>query len=414
MSIAAAVLACILTGSLVYCLLVLLAMREYLAQPLPHAGESPEPLSILKPLAGCDDGLEENLRSFFGQSHPAFELIFAVRSQFDPAVEVVNRLRRHYPRIRAKLLITGEPPYANAKVFALARMLDAARYDLVILSDSDIRVDREFAARAAAEFADRNLHLATCPYRAIGGPGAWSALEAEGMNTEFLAGLLVARMMEGVRFAVGPTIVARKHAIESLGGMDRFKDYLAEDFVLGQTAADAGYGVALSRNVVEHRIGDEPWRVNAAHRLRWARSTRRSRPAGYCGQLFTNPLPLAIALLIVEPGWWPLAVCAIVLRTLSAARPARTILHMRVNWARLFAQDLLAFAFWVAGFFGSTIVWRGRRYRLHSDGTFTLAEIPVCLSRPHARTASDNSAPRSTHPTGPYSDVTGTDPTRPS
>src|SRR5690242_12126285 len=125
------------------------------------------------------------------------------------------------------------------------------------------------------------------------------------MNTEFWAGVLVARMLEGVKFTVGPTVVARRGAIDAAGGWNNVKDYLAEDFVLGAFAADKGIGVILSHAVVEHRIGSEPLRPNFAHRLRWCRSTRRSRPAGYVGQVFTNPIPIAILLVALRPAWWP-------------------------------------------------------------------------------------------------------------
>src|SRR5262249_41572090 len=148
---------------------------------------------------------------------------------------------------------------------------------------------------------------ATCPYRAVGGPTFWSQLEATGMNTDFIAGILTARMIEGMRFAVGPTIAARRTVLQQIGGFDRLKDYLAEGFVVGKFAAEAGHGVILSSHVIEHHIAATDLQHNAAHRLRWVRSTRRSRPLGYFGQLFTMPLPLALLMLAVAPAWWPAA-----------------------------------------------------------------------------------------------------------
>ena len=186
-------------------------------------------------------------------------------------------------------------------------MTRAARHELLAMSDSDIRVGRDFLRTVAAEFQDPALAVATCPYRAVPADRFWSRLEAIMMNTEFIAGILVARLLEGMKFAVGPTIVARKSAIEAIGGWPRLKDYLAEDFVLGQLAAGAGMGVGLSRYVIEHRIGSQPFAANARHRLRWCRSTRRSRPAGYAGQLFTYTLPwLLLGLpwsLLAAPIW---------------------------------------------------------------------------------------------------------------
>lgn len=371
-------LAAVILGSLVYCVLTIVAARSYLSATRRKLWRS-TPISILKPLAGADEGLEENLRGFFEQDYPDFEILFAVGNAGDAAGEVVERLRAKYPQVPSRLLVTGEPPYPNAKVFSLDRMLAAARYDLVVMSDSDIRVRPDMLRQVAAEFEDESIDLATCPYRAVPGASIWSTLEAIGMNTEFLAGVLVARLTDGMKFAVGPTIVARRRALEGIGGFDRLKDYLAEDFVMGQLAAQAGFGVILSSCVVEHRIGSQGFRANAAHRLRWARSTRRSRPAGYLGQLFTNPLPLVLLLLAISPGWWPLAAAAAVLRALAAWAVAGWVLHDPLTarrWWLVPVQDILGFVFWLAGFFGNTIVWRGRRYHLHADGRFEPVSRP--------------------------------------
>jgi len=373
----AAVVAALVAGSAVYCVLVLVAARKYLQTLEPAGGASSEPVSILKPLHGIDNNLEANLRTFFEQDHPAFEILFALRSFDDPAIALVERLQNEYPRVPSRLIVTGEPPYANAKVYSLDRMTRAAAYDLLVMSDSDICAPPDLLRTIAAEFRDGAVGVATCPYRAVAGPSLWSRLEAVGMNTEFWGGVLVARMLEGMKFAVGPTAAARKGVIERVGGFDALKEYLAEDFVLGRLAAESGARVILSRCVVEHQIGSEPARANLAHRLRWNRSTRRSRPAGYVGQIFTNPLPLALALTAVEPHWWPAAAFAIALRAMAARVVAVDVLRGRTGWALLAWQDLLSFAFWIAGFFGNTIHWRGRDYALLGDGRFVLKSQPT-------------------------------------
>src|SRR5579872_4405336 len=342
MSLVAAGLACILAGSLVYCVLVLLAVRGYLAQANGAPGEA-IPISVLKPLAGADLGLEENLRSFFEQEYPDFEILLAVRSEQDSAVPVVQRLQAEFPAVRSRLIVTGEPPYPNAKVYSLDRMLAESAHEVVVMSDSDIRVERSFLHNVAAEFANPGIALSTCPYLGIGGPRFWSRLEAEGMNTEFLGGLLVARMIEGVKFAVGPTIIARKSMLAAIGGFDRLKDYLAEDFMMGKLAAELGYGVILSRNVVEHRIGSQDLRSNFIHRIRWNRSTRRSRPAGYVGQLFTNPLPIALLTVGVQPAWWPLLIPVVLVRAAAAWATSKIVLDCRPHWLRVAFQDILSF-----------------------------------------------------------------------
>jgi ceramide glucosyltransferase len=150
------------------------------------------------------------------------------------------------------------------------------------------------------------------------------------------------------------------------------KDYLAEDFVLGKFAAEAGHGVILSSYVIEHHIGSATLQQNIAHRLRWARSTRRSRPAGYAGQLFTMPLPLALLVCAFSPAWWPVLPLALIVRALAAYTVSARVLRARINWLLLPIEDGFGFCFWITGFFGNVISWRGRRYRLFSDGRFEL------------------------------------------
>jgi len=365
-----------LAGALVFSALTVLAALRYLAEQPPELLDQ-EPVSILKPLSGLDADLESNLRTFFEQDYPAFEILFAVREPDDPAAAVVEKLRQEYSNVPSRLLITGEPPYPNAKVFSLDRMLHTASYNLLVMSDSDIRVDSTMLRTIAAEFQDPKLGVATCPYRAIAGRSFWSRLEAIGMNTDFLAGILVARMLEGMRFAVGPTVAARRDVLESIGGFERLKDYLAEDFVMGKFAAERGHGVSLSSYVVEHHIGGSglagpDFRENAAHRIRWTRSTRRSRPAGYLGQLFTMPVPLALLVTVWNPLWWPVLPVTLAIRGLAAWTVAERVLRVRLNWLLLPIEDIAGFCFWIAGFFGNTIVWRGRRYRLEADGRFRL------------------------------------------
>jgi ceramide glucosyltransferase len=362
----------LVTGALVYCVLTIVAALRFHAVR-PPVLRAAEPISVLKPLAGVDDGLEENLHSFFQQDYPNFEMLFSVRSSSDKAIPVVDKLRAQYPKVPSQLIVTGEPPYANHKVYSLDLMLAAARHDLIVMADSDIRVTPDMLSTIAAEFQDPKLGLATCPYRAVPGRSFWNTLEAIGLNTEFIGGVLVARMLDGMKFALGPTIAARRATLQGIGGFDAVKDFLAEDFVMGKLAAERGDGVILSSYVIEHRIGAQKLIPNLKHRLRWNRSTRRSRPAGYIGQLFTLPLPLALALWILEPQWQALALATIALRAVAGWATAGLVLQDMLT-ARLFwlvpLQDVLSFFMWLGGFFGNTIVWRGRKYYLRPDGRF--------------------------------------------
>jgi len=364
----------LVAGSLMYCVLTMVGAVRYRAvQPAPL--KTPPPISILKPLAGVDDGLEDNLRTFFEQQYPCFEILFAVSSPQDAAIAVAERLRAAHPEVPSRLIVTGEPPYPNAKVYSLDRMLAAASHSLLVMSDSDVRVTPGLLSAIAAEFQDPRLGLATCPYRAAPGRSFWSTLEAVGLNTEFIGGVLVARMLDGMRFALGPTIAARRETLDRIGGFEAVKDFLAEDFVLGKLAADRGYRVILSSYVIEHRIGAQSFSANLKHRLRWNRGTRRSRPWGYVGQVFTNPLPLGLLLWAADPAWWPISLAAAVFRAgagwATAGHALRDPLTRRLWWL-VPLQDLASFLVWIAGFFGNTILWRGRKYYLLRDGRFEL------------------------------------------
>jgi ceramide glucosyltransferase len=164
--------------------------------------------------------------------------------------------------------------------------------------------------------------------------------------------------------------------LTAIGGFDAVKDFYAEDFVLGKLAAERGYGVILSSYAIEHRIGAEGFAENLRHRLRWSRSTRRSRPWGYIGQVFTNPLPLALALWALRPEWWPVAAAAVVFRGAAAWFTAAYVLRdplTRRLWALVPLQDAASFLVWISGFFGTTILSRGRKYRLLRDGRCEIA-----------------------------------------
>lgn len=371
MTILSVLLGILLAGSLVYCLLILLATQRYLSVPRPPVGKT-RPMSVLKPLYGQDEGLEENIRSFFEQNYSSFEILFAVHRADDPAVAVVEKLQREYAgRSESRLIVTGESPIPNAKAHSLQLLVAEARHGLLAMSDSDVRVTPDFLKHLAGEFEEPNVGLVTCPYRAAAGHSLWSRLEAIGMNTEFLGGVLVSRLLEKMKFALGPTLAVRRDVLEEMGGFEYLRDFLAEDFVMGQRAAQLGYEVVLSSYVVEHRIGSQPMRKNIGHRLRWARSTRRSRPAGYWGQIFTYPLPIALLFCAVQANAWPAGAVTIILRSLAAWATAARVLHdplTREQWWLLPLQDVLGFLIWIGGFWGNRIVWRDRKCTLLQDG----------------------------------------------
>jgi ceramide glucosyltransferase len=364
-------LAVLLTGSLVYCILIVIATGRFLSSTLP-APESKPLISVLKPLCGHDDGLEDNLRSFMVQDYPEYEVLFGVHRPDDSAVAVAEKIIAEFSgRISARLIVTGESPIPNAKAFSLNRLVREARYDLLVMSDSDVRVTPNLLSHLAQELQDDRVGLISCPYRAVPGKSVWSRLEAIGMNTELLGGVMVARMIEGMRFALGCTVAVRRSVLEDMGGFSYLQEFLAEDFVIGQRAAELGHGVLFSSYVIEHRIGSQSMMHNLGHRMRWARSTRRSRPLGYWGQIFTYPLPLALLLCAAYPAAWPVLFLTLFLRGGAALATARNVVHDPVTqkqWWLLPVQDVIGFFIWISGFVGDKIVWRDRKCTVLRDG----------------------------------------------
>jgi ceramide glucosyltransferase len=364
-------------GGLVYYLLAIVATRKLCKARVaaePEVVDLPA-ISLLKPLSGADPELERHLESFFQQGYPSFEILFAVRHESDPAVAVVERLMARYPHIPARLIFTGEPPYANAKVYSMEKMAEAASADILMITDSDTSVGKDYLRRIAVAFMPERVGAATNLYRGVSGADLWSKLEALGMSTEFMAGVVVAWRLEGMKFTLGPSMAVRRDCLRAIGGFAAMADYLADDFVLGQWASEAGYEVALLPHAVDHHATALGFTSSFKHRLRWNRSSRFSRPAGYVGQGFTYGLPWALLLFLAAPFWWSGALLLTVLaaRLWMAYELGLRLLDDRDSPRRFWLiplQDLLSFATWIGGFAGREIVWRNERYRLLEGGRF--------------------------------------------
>ncbi len=370
-SLIAIVLGAALLGSLVYCCLTVVAAISWNRQPAPQASAWPS-ITVMKPLRGAEPGLARNLRTFFEQDYERYEVLLAVSAADDPATSVARRVMAEYPEVPARLVYTGEPPEPNGKVFALAALLPMARHELLVMSDSDVRAESDLLRTLAAEIGEDGVGLVTCLYRASAGASLWTQLEALGMNSEFVGGVLMARLLHRVDFALGPTLAIGREMLARIGGFHELRRYLAEDFVMGHRVARSGRRVVLSRAVIEHRLGSQGFAENLSHRLRWTRSTRCSRPLGYLGLIFTHPLALALLLLPLRLAWWPALLAALCLRAASAAALSwalRDPLTAKL-WYLIPLQDLLSFAAWLGGFFGNSIWWRGRRLRFLRDGRF--------------------------------------------
>jgi ceramide glucosyltransferase len=328
-------------------------------------------VSILKPLRGTDPGMYESFRTHCCQDYPDYEIIFGISEADDPAAELVGRLQREFPQCTIRLLVCADILGSNVKVSNLVQMLPHARHHFVLVNDSDIRVAPDYLRRVMSEFADPRVGLVTSLYRGNAASTLGSRLEALGISTEFMSGVLAARTLEtGLHFALGSTIALRREALQAIGGFEAVLDYLADDYELGYRIAGAGYDVCLASTVVETLVPAYSFRDFFSHQLRWGRSTRNSRRWGYFGLVLTFGFPWAVLAAIVSrgAGWaWILLVLALLCRLLMALVVGGKVVGdrqvLRDSWL-LPLRDMIAVVVWIGSYTGRTVSWRGRRFIL--------------------------------------------------
>ncbi len=342
------------------------------------------PLSLLKPLHGSEPGLASYLASFFEQDYPEYEILFCARSAEDPGLEVARAVAARYPRIPVQFLFTGgQPDYINDKAISMERMEAAARYDILVISDSDVRVTPDYLRAVALPFADERVGGLTCPYRGLAAEGGlWARLEAVGMSVEMTAGVLVARMMEGMQFTLGPTMAFRRQAIRAMGGFKVTADYCADDFVLGNETWKLGQKVVLSHHAIDHMVINSSFVASIQHQVRWMKSTRFSRPKGHFGTALTFSLPFGllglVAAAVMGHAGWGLAMLgwSVATRLALSIAVGRLVVQDR-SWFGLLVlypiRDLMGFCFWAASYGSSRILWRGRVFDLLPGGKMRAA-----------------------------------------
>ena len=373
-----------IVSSSIYYLVCVWSAVNFLRERKPvdgtHSAESLPPISILKPLKGTDPEIYESFRSHCLQDYPEYEIIFGVNDPNDPAIESVKELQREFPDRRIQLVVSETILGANVKVSNLAQMLTEARYDHLIVNDSDIRVEPDYLRRVTAPLADSRVGMVTCLYRGVAGATLGSRLEALGISTDFCASVLAARQLEdGIRFGLGSTLAFRRADLEKIGGFTSFVDYLADDYELGKRIAGLGLTVKLSDVVIETYLPSYRLREFFAHQLRWARGVRDARSGGYLGLVFTFGLFWTLLALAASRGafWaWGSAGVTLLLRFAVALVVGRGVLQDRqiVKQAWLIPlRDLLAAVVWMVSLGGHTVTWRGDRFRL-KDGK--LSRIP--------------------------------------
>ncbi len=378
-------------GSLSFYSLSMLGLASFLADTRKKLKQAqlPEnqlpPVSILKPLKGVDPGIWESFCSHCDQNYPQFQLIFGVSDPADPAIEVVRKLQAKYPNVLIELIVCNHVLGTNIKVSNLAQMLPAARYELLLVNDSDIRVPPDYLPKAIAPLADSSVGLVTCLYRGIAGPTLGSRLEAFGISTDFVSGVLSARFLErGLHFGLGSTLAFRRQDLAAIGGFEALLDYLADDYELGRRISATGKRVELSAATVTTFLPAYTMREFFRHQLRWSRTIRDSRRWGYAGLLFTFGLPWALVTLLAARGaeWaWTLFAMTFAVR-LAVGFVAATVVLNDDQFFRyillLPLRDLIAPFVWAASFMGNRIHWRGDVFDL-KDGRLSKVRIRVSL-----------------------------------
>ncbi|WP_256973397.1 bacteriohopanetetrol glucosamine biosynthesis glycosyltransferase HpnI [Nostoc sp. T09] len=361
-----------LSAILFYCYSIYAAIAFFSQPHTIEPGFHP-PITILKPICGIDRDAEQNLASFCQQDYPDYQIIFAVRDRQDPAIAVIAKIIQQFPDVDIHLVVSDRIIGANLKVSNLANAVTAAKHEILLIADSDIRVGKDYLQRVIQPLKDEKVGVVTCLYRSLA-PGWVTSLEALGTSTDFHPSILVSNQLEDIKFAFGSTIVIRKQALEAIGGFEAIADYLADDFQLGYLPAQAGYKVVLSNYIVDHVLATSTLAQTIQRQIRWARCIRVSRPWGYVGLLFTYGTVTSLLLLLATGGsilGWTLLAITWVMRLLMSWIVAVKMLNDQV--AKKFfwvipVRDLFHFAIWCNGFVGSTIAWRGQKLKLIKGG----------------------------------------------
>jgi ceramide glucosyltransferase len=379
-----------------YFVAALIAVRAFLsARRAPFPAFAPG-VSILKSLKGLDPGMTDAFRSHCQQSYAGdYELLFGVSSLDDPAAAAVQQLRLEFPALSIRLIECPASLGSNGKVSNLVQLAAHARYDFLLINDSDITVSPRYLERVMTHFAPQppapgnadktrqETGLVTALYRGRAHETLPSRLEALGIATDFQAGVLLSRLIEGgLHYGLGSTLAVSREALEKIGGLEPLVDHLADDYELGARVDHAGYCVALSAEVVETGVPAYGWRGFVDHQLRWARTVRDARPWGYAGLIFTHGLGWAL-LNVIASGLSPLSLwllgLSFFLRLAVAMTVGTQVLadHQVLPglWLLPF-RDAVAMGIWAFGFAGNTIVWRGKRFEL-KDGKLKPGQSPL-------------------------------------
>jgi ceramide glucosyltransferase len=366
----------LLTAAWFYQFLALVCMGRFfrpLPSSAPPAATGPG-ITVFKPLKGLSPLSRECLTSFLTQDYPSYQVLFGVRDPDDPVLALLRELARAHPRCDLSVAICPEDLGLNPKISTLRQLMPRARYDLLVIADGDVLVGPDYLAQVAAAFRQPGVGLVSCPYRAGPIRTLGSALEALTITADFIPSVAVANYVESIRFALGATMALTRQALSAIGGLAPLADFLADDYQLGFRVAQTGLQVKILPYVVETCNQEMRCRDYLSHQLRWGRTYRICRPAGYLGYGITHALVYSLAILLsagLAPWAWGVVAATLVLRGALAGFSDRRGLKGRLPlwaFALLPAKDLLAFGLWLASFLGRRVNWGGRSFRVTPEG----------------------------------------------
>ena len=361
-------------GSLYAVLAGLLAGR--FMRPRHAAPQHHRPVTIFKPLHRGEPGLEENLESFFAQDYAGpVQILFGVHDEADPALAAVKALQARYPAVDTAIIADSSIYGSNAKVSNLINMLPSARHDIIVLSDSDIAVPRDWLSKVTGALEQPGVGLVTCLYTGeVASPNFWSRLSAMATSYDFLPNVVLGTSFGLAEPCMGSTIALPRSVLEEIGGFAAFADYLADDYEIGQAVRAKGYATAIPALGVGHTATETSLSELVRHELRWMRTIRLVNPIGHLGSIVTFALPLALMGAILRDFNAP------ALSVLGLALAARAFLKLRIDaifgtyagplWL-MPLRDMLSFAVFVTSQFGETVHWRGSRFTVADSGVLS-------------------------------------------
>ena len=371
------------TAPFFYYLAALAAARRFSHRGCHAPADFHPPISVLKPVRGLDRETYENYASFCGQEYPAFELIFCVGDADDPAVSVIRKIISDFPDRAVRLLIGSQPLGLSDKVNKLCRLVREARHEILVISDSDVRVQPDFLSGIAVHFHAADAGGVTCLYRGLSDGSLASDFEALGNSTDFAAGVLVASLLGDLDFMLGAVMATTKRQLALIGGFESLVNYLSDDYELGNRIAKTKHRIALSSLPVSIVYPQQSFQEALRHQLRWNMTIRCSRPQGHFGLVFAQGLPWSVAAALLAPHWWigiAYILCYIVLRLWVAWRIGVRLLAdtlVKRNLWMVPLRDALAFFVWLWSFVPQRIEWRGQEFYIRDK---RLAPVP---SRQH-------------------------------